>query len=165
MLITRVDLTNRTIITSFFDFYLNIGLECTHIHRFVEYTALRCFNIIVRSAVNASRQSGENLFSSVVDEMKLLVNSSYRYLFMDRSPHTVTKHLNKKSYEAVNSKRVKSLNYLNDKLYEVEAVKPEVEHEAPIIAAFFILQLAKVRMLELDYIFSTSFVTSIHSKR
>ena len=38
-----------------------------------------------------------------------------------------------------------------DQLYEVELVKSELEHREPIIVRFFILQYAKLRMLELYY--------------
>ena len=42
-------------------------------------------------------------------------------------------------------------------MYEVELVKSEIEHREPIIVGFFILQYAKLRMLELYYIFFKKF--------
>ena len=48
-------------------------------------------------------------------------------------------------------------NHITDQLYEVELVKPEIEHREPIIVGFFILQNAKLRMLELYYIFFKKF--------
>ena len=42
-----------------------------------------------------------------------------------------------------------SMNHITDQLYEVELVKSEIEHREPIIMGFFILQYAKLRMLEL----------------
>ena len=77
---------------------------------------------------------------------------------MDRSRHTITKYLNdEKAHEAINSKSFEMMIYLNDKLYEVEAVKPEVEHEEPTIVGLFILQFAKLRMPELYCIFFDKF--------
>ena len=77
---------------------------------------------------------------------------------MDRSRHTITKYLNdEKAHEAINSKSFEMMIYLNDNLYEVEAVKPEVEHEEPIIVGLFILQFAKLRMPELYCIFFDKF--------
>ena len=101
--------------------------------------------------MDARRQGDENPDSSVVAEtMKLLANSPYGYQIMDRSRHTVTKYLNdKKTHSAVNSKMFKRLNDITDQLYEVELVKSEIEHREPIIVGFFILQYAKLRMLEL----------------
>ena len=42
-------------------------------------------------------------------------------------------------------------------LYEVELATAEIEHKEPIIVGFFILQYAKLRMLELYYNFFTRF--------
>ena len=90
--------------------------------------------------------------------MKLKINSSYRYQIMDRSRHTVTKYLtDEKTNSAVNSKMFKRHKHITDQLYEVEPVKPEIEHREPIIVGYFILQYAKLRMLELYYNFFKNF--------
>ena len=78
LLISSFIITNGTIITPLFLFYLELGLVCTKIHRFVRYTPRKCFDRFVQSAVDARRQRDENRISSVVAEtMKLLDNSSY----------------------------------------------------------------------------------------
>ena len=120
---------------------------------------MKCFNKFVQSAVNARREGDQNPNSTVVAEtMKLLANSSYGYQIMDRSRHTVTKYLNdEKTHTAIHNKLFKRLNCINDNLYEVELAKAEVEHKEPIIVGFFILQYAKLRMLELNYNFSKEF--------
>ena len=46
---------------------------------------------------------------------------------------------------------------MNYSLYEVELAKSQIEHKEPIIVGFFILQYAKLRMLELYYNFFTRF--------
>ena len=46
---------------------------------------------------------------------------------------------------------------MNNSLYEVELAKAQIEHKEPIILGFFILQYAKLRMLELYYNFFTRF--------
>ena len=137
-------LKNGKIITPLLLYYLNLGLECTKIHQFVQHTPKKCFNSFVQPAVNALRQGVENPNSSIVTEtMKLLANSSYQYQIMDRSRHTVTKILNDgKTHSAINIKLFKRLNFLTDQLYEVELVKSETEHREPIIVGFFILQYA-----------------------
>ena len=159
MLISSFHLTNGTIITPLLLFYLKLGLVCKKIHRFVQYTPRKCFNNFVQSAVDARRQGDENPNSSVVTEtMKLLANSSYGYQIMDRSRQTVTKYLtDEKTHNAINSKRFKRLNHITDQLYEVELVKLEIEHREPIIVGPFILQYAKLRMLELYYNFFKKF--------
>ena len=77
---------------------------------------------------------------------------------MDRSRHTVTKYLtDEKTHSAINSKLFKRLNHITDQLYEVELVKPEIEHREPIIVGFSILQYVKQRNLELYYKFFKKF--------
>ena len=159
MLISSFTLQNGTLITPLLSFYLQLGLVVTKIHRFVEYTLKICLNSFVQSAVDARTKGDENPNSSVVAEtMKLLANSSYGYQIIDRSRHTVTKYLSdEKTQAAINSTLFKRLDPLNNSLYEVELAKAEIEHKEPMIVGFFILQYAKLRMLELYYNFSTRF--------
>ena len=90
--------------------------------------------------------------------MKLLANSSYGYQILDRSGHTVTKYLNdEKIHCAINSKFFIKLNHVNHQLYEVELAKAKVEHKEPVVVAFFDVNYAKQRMLELDYNFFDKF--------
>ena len=158
-LMSSLHLKNGTIITPLLLYCLHLGLECTKIHQFVQYTLKKCFNSLVQSAVNARRQRDEipNL-SAVAETMKFLTNSSFGYQFMDRSRHTVRKFLNdEKTHSAINNKLFKRLNFITDQLYEVEIVKSEIEHREPIIVGFFILQYAKLRMLELCHNFFKKF--------
>ena len=159
LLISSFTSQNGTLITFLLFFYLQLGLVCTKIHRFVECTPKKCFNSLVQSVVDARRQGDENPNSSVVAEtMKLLANSSYGYQIMDRSRHTVTKYLaDEKTHAAINSKLFKKLYHVNNSLYQVELAKAHVEHEKPIIVGFFILQYAKLQVLELYYNFFTRF--------
>ena len=105
----------------------------------------------MQSAVNARRERDENPNSSVVAEtMKLLSSSSYGYQIMDRSHHTVLKYLSDEEiHGAINTKLFKRLDHINDQSYEVELAKAEIEQGEPTIVGFFILQYAKLRMLEL----------------
>ena len=101
----------------------------------------------------------ENPESSVVAEtMKWLGNSSYGYQIMDRSRHTETNNLNdEKTHKAINGKLFKRLNSVSKELYKVELVKSKIEQRVPIIVGLFILQYAKIRMLELYYNFLNKF--------
>ena len=77
MLISSFMLTNGTLIRPLFNFYLDLGLQCTKIHRFVQYTPRKVFNGFVQSVVDARLAGDENPLSGVVAEtMKLLGNSS-----------------------------------------------------------------------------------------
>ena len=109
--------------------------------------------------VDARREGDENPLSGVVAEtMKLLGNSSYGYQIMDRSRHTITNYFNdEKTHKAINEPLFKILNTVEKDLYEVELLKSTIEHREPIIVGFFILQYAKLRMLELYYNFFDKF--------
>ena len=93
--------------------------------------------------------------------MKLLANTSYGYQIMDGSRHTVRRYLSdEKTRAAINTKLFNRLDHINDQLYEVELAKSEIEHREPIIVGLFMFQYAKLRMLELYYIFLSDAVTS-----
>ena len=69
MLISGFHLINGTIITPLLNFFLDLGLECDRIYRFVQYTPMKSFNSFVQSAVDARpRKDDENPHSSVVAE-------------------------------------------------------------------------------------------------
>ena len=97
MLISSFHLKNGIIIIPLLLYYLHLGLECTKIHQFVQYTPEKSFSSFVQFAVNARRQGDENPNKSVVAEtMMLLANISYGHQIMDRIRHTLIKYLNDK---------------------------------------------------------------------
>ena len=159
MLVSSFIVTNGTIIPLLFLFYLNLGLVCKKINRFVQYTPRNCFDNFVQSAVDARQKGDENPNSSVVAEtMKLLANSFHGYQIMDRSRHTVKKYLSDEQNDsAISSRMFKQPNHITHQLYEVGLVKSEIEHREPIIVGLFTLQYAKLRMLELYYNFFKTF--------
>ena len=70
----------------------------------------------------------------------------------------MTKYLtDEKTHKAIISKMFQRHNHMTDQVYEVELVKTEIQHREPIIVGFFILQYAKLRMLELYYNFFKKF--------
>ena len=80
LLISSYFLENGTLIILLLLFYLELGLVCKKIYRFVEYTPVEFFNNFVQSAVNARREADENPNSSVVAEIacqQLLRLSNY----------------------------------------------------------------------------------------
>ena len=119
MLISSFKLENGTDITPLLNFYLNLGLKCTKIYCFVQYTPKKCFNKFVQLVVDARRVGDENPESSVVAETKKsLGNSSYGYQIMDRSRHTETKYLNdEKTHKAINEKLFKRFNSVSKEVY------------------------------------------------
>ena len=166
LLISSFKLENGTVITPLLNFYLSVGLKCTKIYRFVQYTPKKCFNNFVQSVVDARRAGDENPESSVVAEtMKLLGNSSYGYQIMDRSRHTETKNLNEeKTHKAINGKLFERLNSVSKELYEVELVKSKIEHHEPITVGFLYFSTQNYVCWRFITIFLINFVMSTHSK-
>ena len=60
MLISSFKLENGTVITLLLNFYLSIGLNCTKIYSFVQYTPKKGFKNFVQSVVDAGRARDEN---------------------------------------------------------------------------------------------------------
>ena len=112
---------------------------------------MKCLYGFVQSRVDARRQGDENPNSSVVAETrKMIANSPYGYQIKDRSRHSAAKYLNdEKMHAAINNKLLGKLVHVNGQLYEVELVNSQIEHKEPIAVGFFILQYAKLRMLEI----------------
>ena len=151
MLISSFQFINGTIITPLLYFYPDPGLEFTELHRFVQFIPLKCFTSFVQSEVNARREGDKNPHPGVVAEtMKLVANSSCVYQMMDRGRHRLTSYLkDEKALTAISNKFFKRLNYLNDNLFKLESLKSGVDHkELFSLVFFFILQFAKLRMLE-----------------
>ena len=152
MLISSFTLQNGNQKNPLLLFYVQPVLAVTKIHRSVEYIPTKCFSSFVQSAVDSEKQGDdENLNSGVVAEtMKLVANSSYGYQIMDRRLHTVTKYPIAEKTHADNKRKLfKRLDHQSNSLYEVELANAHIEHKEPITVGFFILQYAKLRMLEL----------------
>ena len=62
----------------------------------------------------------------------------------------------RKTHAAINSKQFKKLDHVNNSLYEAELSQAQIENKDPISVAFFILQYAKLRKLELCHNFLTN---------
>ena len=151
MLISSCTLQNGTLITPLLLLYLQLGLTVTKTQRFVEYTPKKCFNSLVQSALDARRKSDEKPNTIVVAEtMNLLAKCSWpQPTHCNEVPHW------RKTQAAINSKLFKKLDHVNYSLYELELAKAQIEHKAPFIVGFFILQYAKLQMLELYHNFFT----------
>ena len=153
MLISSFELENGTVISPLFNFYLKLGLQCTKYYRFVQCTPRKCFNKCVQSVVDARREGDENPLSRT-----FLGNSLSGYQIKDRTRQIITKYLNdEKTHKAIKESFFKRLNAVEKDLFEVELLKSTIEHREPIIVGFFILQYAKLRMLELYYNFFDKF--------
>ena len=158
MMISSLIFGFGTLISPLLLFCLQLGLVCTNIHRFVDYTPKICFNGFVQSAEDGRRQVDENLNTRVVaDTTKLVNNNSYGYQIKDWSGHTVKKYLSdKKAQAAFNSRLLEKRDHVNISMFAVELARAQIEHKEPKIVGFFVLQYAKLRMLELYLTYFTN---------
>ena len=155
MLISSTFLEKGLMITPYIKFLVGKGAVVSKIYQFVEYTPQKCFDSFVQNIVEARREGDLNPQSSVKAEtQKLIGNSSYGRQIMDRSKHTTTRYANESTVDSfINNKLFNSFSEIVDGVYEVTSAKPTIKHEEPIALGFFILQYAKLRMLELYYNF------------
>ena len=151
MLIFTFEQTFGKIITPMILIYFEMGLVCTKVYGFVEFTPVKYFNIFVLSTVTTCCHGDENPNYSVVSQtMKLLANCLYGYQVMDRSRHSVTSYVpDENTHVVIKNRKFKILGHINEPFYEVERVKSKMKVKKPVIAGFFILQYAQLRMLEL----------------
>ena len=71
---------------------------------------------------------------------------------------TLTKYLSDgETHAAINSKMIKKLHTVSNSEREVELVKAYIENKEAVIAGFSFRQFAKVRILEVYYVFFTNF--------
>ena len=66
MRMSSFKLENGTVKTPLFKFYLELGLQCTKIYRFVQYFPRKCLNSFMQQVVDARREGDENPLSGVV---------------------------------------------------------------------------------------------------
>ena len=133
---------------------LQKGLRVTKLHQVVEYTPQRCFRQFVRDVSDARRAGDvDNAQKIIADTMKLIGNSGYGSLIMDKEKHQDT--LYAEGWGAaqlnINDPRFKKCAAITDNLFEMEMAKTKIRFDLPIQLGYHILQLAKLRMLQFRY--------------
>lgn len=140
--------------------YLENGLVISHIYQIVEFKAKRCFkdfaDIVTTARTQADCDPTKELIASTY---KLLGNSAYGSLIMDKEKHTRIEFVESetKARLKVNDSRFKKLTEL-DKLFEIELEKKKIKLDLPIYLGFYILQYAKLHMLQWTYQFLGRFM-------
>jgi hypothetical protein len=159
MLISSHKLEKGLLITPLLQYYIKLGLKLQKIYQVVEYEGGYPFKEFVNNMVEARRKGDENPQSGVVAEtMKLISNSSYGYQIMDRCRHSETRYVKEDTAcKLINKKQFKDYTQIDEDLFEITSAKSKTIHKEPIVVGFFILQFAKLRMLELYYNFLDKF--------
>ena len=148
--------------TPLLKWYIEHGMKVTRIYQVIEYSKPSpCFSSFVEEVSKARRKGDENSSnSSLAETMKLIGNSAFGSMIMNKTKHKKIYYLEK--YEdlskAINSPKFEKLTEIANDFYEIEAFKKNIMLNLPIQIGFFILQLAKLRMLEFYYDFMDKFV-------
>ncbi|XP_053380961.1 uncharacterized protein LOC128549018 [Mercenaria mercenaria] len=142
--------------TPLLKWYLDHGLQVTKIYQVVEYRKKACFESFVEE-VSDARRAGDACkdMAIIADTMKLIGNSGYGSMIMDKTKHRNVFYVegeNRACFE-VNKPQFRQTMCLDDddQYYEVEAAKQRIKLDLPVQLGFFILQYAKLRMLQFYY--------------
>ena len=149
--------------TPLLQWYLKHGLVVTKIYQIIEFQKQRCFRNFVQDVSDARRQGDVDPDTAIIaDTNEVIGNSSYGSLIMDKSKHSQVKYVQGENETCLkkNDPLFQKLECLDEEeqIYEVEMAKHRIKLDLPIQLGFFILQYAKVRMLEFYYDFMDVFV-------
>ena len=149
--------------TPLLQWYLKHGLVVTKIYQVVEFQQQRCFREFVKEVSDARRQGDTDQDTAIIaDTMKVIGNSGYGSLIMDKTKHSEVKYVQGENETClkINDPLFRNLECLDqeEQYYEVDMAKRKIRLDLPIQLGYFILQYAKLRMLEFYYDFMDCYV-------
>ena len=147
--------------TPLLKWYLNHGLVVTDLFKVIEFSPLQCFKTFVDRVTNARRAGDRNSKISLLSEtMKLISNSAFGSTIMNKFNFNDVNYVRGSTSAKieVNKPHFKKINELDDDIFEVEAAKHRIKIDVPIQIGFFVLNYAKLRMLEFYYDFLIKFL-------
>ena len=134
--------------------YLDHGLDVTHVYQVIEYDPIPCFRRFGDAVSTARREGDVHSYKAIIaDTMKLLGNSEYGKTITNVDQHRNVNYCTEKAASlVVNDRRFRQLDVIVDDAYEIEMEKTAT-YTLPIHVGFFVLQYAKMRMLQFYYDF------------
>ena len=140
--------------------YLVHGLEVLHVYQVIEYDPIPCFRRFGDAVYKARREGDVHRDRTIIaDTMKLLGNSGYGKTITNVDRHLDVNYCTERAASRmVNDKRFRRLDIVIDDAYEIEMSKRTVAYTLPIHVGFFVLQYAKMRMLQFYYDFTDRYV-------
>ena len=106
--------------------HLKNNTEITKIYQIIEYQPKKCFKNFIEKVTKFRIEGDENPDKAIIgDTYKLLSNSSYGSVLMDKTKHTNVRYLTSKSKitKIINSSTFKTMEELNHDIFEVETYK------------------------------------------
>ena len=135
--------------------HLNHGLVITHIYTVIEYILNAAFNGFMTQVAQGRLDGDRNKDKALIAEtMKLIGKSSYGKLITNKEKHHDIVYVNESVIGTeIMDELFYSLTELPNDYYEVEKTKKKINLDLPIHLGVFILNYAKLRMLEFYYDF------------
>ena len=142
-------------------FYIKHGMDVSNVQLFIQYTPQKCFSSFTDTVTTSRRAADANPSTKILaDTNKLIGNSAYGVVLMRTDKHRRIKYLTESSKLAAefNKSSFTRFEMFDDNLFEVQHAKSRVVHDLPLQIGFFILQYAKLRLLEFYYDFLDYFI-------
>ena len=143
------------LITPLLKWYLEHGLLITCIYTIVEYIPNATFSSFMTQIAQCRLEGDHDKDKALIAETsKLIGNSSYGWVITSKEKHHDVVYVNESeiSTEIIDN-HFYDMTELPDGYYEVEKTKQKINLDLPIHIGVFILNYAKLRMLEFYYDF------------
>ncbi len=149
------------IATPLLKWYLTHGLKVTRVYQTLEFeNNNKCFEKLCNKITEARREGDKHPNKKIIaDSMKLIGNSLFGGSLIDRSRFKQFKYVKStnSAQNFVNDPKFVNLEELDDKIFEFEMQKKRIVQDIPVQIGYFILQYAKLFMLQFFYDFLTVF--------
>ena len=154
LLVGVMDAEKILVSTPLLKWYLEHGIICTKIYQVIEFQKSPCFKKFCNEVTEARRSGDADPDQAIVgDTMKLLGNSAYGSLLLDKEKHQDVKYVKGEQPAKMHVKmpRFKAMTELGEGMFELQLSKESITMTMPSYVGFHILQLAKLRVLEFYY--------------
>ena len=151
--------------TPLLQWYLNHGLVVTKVHKVIESVPMRCFQKFTEYVCDARRKADLDRDRAILGDIaKLIANSAYGGLLLEKSKHTTTTYVHDihKAKLLINNPRFMQCTDMGDGYYEMQMRKYAINYDLPVQLGFFILAYAKLRMLQFYYDFLDHYISRDH---
>ena len=131
--------------------YLEHGLEVTHVYKVIEYDPIPCFRRFGDAVSTARRQGDVHSHKAIIADTMLMGNSGYGKTITNVDRFRDVNYCTEKAASVmVSDRRFRQLDVVVDK---VEMNTKTVTYTLAVHVGFFVLQYAKMRMLQFYYDF------------
>ena len=142
--------------TDLLKWYIDHGLEVTKVYQVLEFRPQRCFQSFVNLGTDGRRLCDlKDDMKSEGDKYKLLQNSGIGSIQLNRMKHQNTRFIdsNTQAQLLINDPKFKNISTITDTVKEITMGKRSISCDLPIQLSFTVLQLAKLRILQIYYDF------------